>query len=274
MNMKHAPLNPPVRVARCLPAKPSLITHQPSTAPSPCSGFTLLELIIALTITTMVAVVIYAAFALGVRVWERQGSDTGEIRREEAMLRLLERDFADMAPYTTLWEGAFLNFFAGGPKTLFYVTRNGFGALRRQDKALFFGCLFVDQGLEDPEQMGVYLYKVPEPQPELMREARRFQTSSEAARAAYVPPEDLQSQAVCIAEGFEVLDFSFAADTVDPFAGPPKDRPGTQALHEPEERLELETWVRQEWPGQVQLQYGRAGREPLRLLLMPGRGAL
>ncbi|WP_158269754.1 type II secretion system protein J [Desulfonatronum sp. SC1] len=257
-----------------MPAKPSAISQQPSTAPSPCHGFTLLELIIALTITAMVVVVIYASFALGVRVWERQGSDTEEVRREEAMLRLLERDFAGMAPYTTLWEGASLAFFAGGAKTLFYVTRNGFGALRRQDKALFFVCLFVDQGLKDPEQMGVYLYKVPEPQPGLLREVRRFQASSEAARAVYLPPEALRHQAVRIAEGFDVLDFSFAADTVDPFAGPPGDRPGTQALREPENALELEAWVSKEWPQQVQMLFSREGDEPLRLLLVPGRGAL
>ncbi len=253
-------------------AQPSTIYHPPSATASPCPGFTLLELVISLTITAMVAVLIYAAFAMGLRVWERQGRDTDVVRREESMLRLLEWDFAGMAPYTTLWEGAPLSFFAGGARTLFYVTRNGFGALRRQDKALFFTCLFVDQGLEDSERLGLYLYKVPEPQPELLREMRGFQSSSEAMRAAYVPPEALRTHAVRIAEGFSALDFSFASDTVDPFAGPPGDRIGTRMSDALEDSLELEEWLQKDWPGQVQLQYAREDAEPVRLLLLPGKG--
>ena len=123
------------------------------------SGFTLLELIISLTITAMVVVVVYSAFSLGVRVWERQGQESDAVKRDEIMFRLLDRDVADMAPYVMLLDGASLSLTAGGPTAFFYVTRNGFGALRRQDRALFFTCLFVAE--DDDKDLALYLYKVP-----------------------------------------------------------------------------------------------------------------
>lgn len=234
------------------------------------SGFTLLELIISLTITTLVVLVIYTAFSMGVRVWERQGRISEEPRRAEVMLRLLDRDFAELTTYTTLWEGQSLSFFAGGPRTMFYVTRNGFGALRRQDKALFFTCLYVDA--DENDALGLYVYKVPEPGPELLREVRGFLAMNPTMRSMYTPAGFIQEKAVRIADGFSILEFSFTKDRFLPFAGPPDDVPRQQLLSATGSALDLEEWVESGLPGQIQLLIERDDDDEAAVLLLPGRG--
>lgn len=240
--------------------------------PSPASrpgGFTLLELVVSLTITTMVTLVIYSAFALGTRVWERQGQEDQDLRREEVMLRLLDQDVAGMTAYNTRWEGADLSFFAGSPTVLFYVTGNGFGALRRQDKALFFSCLFVGQ--DENGQEGLFLYKIPEPGPDLVREVRGFLGASSAGRAVYGVPEPIRRQAVRIADGYANLSFSYSGDRLVPFGGPPQDAM-ERSLTADEDDLDQEKWTTIGLPGQIQLRYGRDQAEPSRVLLIPGLG--
>lgn len=233
-------------------------------------GFTLLELIISMTITAMVVLVVYSAFSMGVRVWERQDQGNEELRREEIMLRLLDHDFAAQVPYNTLWEANALSFAVGGPKTLFYVTRNGFGALRRQGKALFFTCLFVDRDENDANAL--YLYKVPEPSPDLLREIRGFLGMSTAMRAAYVPPDRIRQDAVLIADGFERLLFSFSADFFEPFAGSPEEVIRQRMITASDDSLDLEEWIEEGLPGQVQLFYQGQDEDDVRLLFLPGRG--
>ncbi|WP_045221776.1 PulJ/GspJ family protein [Desulfonatronum thioautotrophicum] len=236
----------------------------PTEAPS---GFTLLELVISLTITTMVVLVVYSAFSLGVRVWERQGQDTEAVRRDEIMFRLLDRDFAEQAPYVMHLDGASLSLTAGGPTAFFYVTRNGFGALRREDKALFFTCLFVAE--DDENGLGLYLYKIPEPSPDFVREIRSFVGMLAAMRSTYAPPVSIRQKAVRLAGGFKQLSFSYAADGVVLFAGSEQD---VLQRNQPDAPLKLDDWTGIDLPGQVQLLYERADEDEVGLLFLPGLG--
>lgn len=52
-------------------------------------GFTLLELIIALTITAMIGVIILGAFRIGIRAWEKGEKDTGKHQRQRIVLNLI-----------------------------------------------------------------------------------------------------------------------------------------------------------------------------------------
>jgi len=232
------------------------------------SGFTLLELIISLTIITMVVLVIYAAFAMGVRVWERQGQDTEEVRREEIMLRMLHDDFAAMAAYSTRLDGVDLSFLSGGGQTVFYATRNGFGAGRRGDKALFFACLFVHQELAG-DGYSLYLLKYPEPNIRLLEALRDFMTAGEPARERYVPADDLRQEAVRIAGGFEQAGFTFSSIAYDPLAGQPEDAPAEQMITQDEGRLELEQWAEQGVPSQVQFSYAWPDQDLVHVYLVP-----
>ena len=232
------------------------------------TGFTLLELIISMTIISMVVLVIYSAFAMGSRVWERQGRDTELQRREEVLVRLLLDDAAGLVPYTTLWEGRETFFMAGGPGTLFYVTRNGFGARRRGDAALFFGCLYLDE--DDQGDLGIYLLKMPEPNPDLLRAVRGFSTLSEGAMERYTLPDTLRRDAVLILSGLSEAAFSYAADPFLPFHGPPEDALEPASTLRDEDDLELGEWTEQQLPGQILLRYALEDAEPRAVLLVPG----
>lgn len=233
-------------------------------------GFTLLELIISLTITTLVVLVIYSAFSMGVRVWERQGEGNEELRREEVMLRLLDWDIAQLSAYSTVWEARPVSFFAGGSRTLFYVTRHGFGALDRLDKALFFTCLFVDKG--DNDSLGLFLYKVPVPGSDLLREVRGFLAMNTSMRGSFTPPEFIRDQAVLIADGFNILEFSYFAETFTPFAGQDPDA-ANQSMRSLDDDGQDE-WIEDDMPGQIQVRYARQEGEEVSVALVIDLGAI
>lgn len=233
-------------------------------------GFTLLELIISMTVISMVVVVVYSAFSMGVRVWERQELDNEGVRREEVLLRLLDRDFADIVPYNTHWQAAPLSLFVGASQTLFYVTRNGFASQRRDGRALFFGCFFVAR--DEQGGMGLYLYKVPEPSPDLLAEIRRFTGMSQGMRGSFVLPDQFRNDAVLIVDGLTEASFSFAAEPFTLFAGSPEEELG--GIRWDEDALELEDWAEEAPPGRVLLRYQPEGREPRHVLLVPGVGKI
>jgi hypothetical protein len=205
---------------------------------------------------------------MGVRIWERQGQDTEEVRREEIMLRLLRDDFTAMATYSTRLNGVDLSFFSGGGQTLFYATRNGFGAGLRQDKALFFACLFVHQEREG-DGYALFLLKYPRPDIRLLEALRDFMTAGESARVRYVPSNDLRQEAVRIAGGFEQAGFTFSNIAYDPLAGQPEDALPEQMITLDEGRLELEQWAEQGVPSQVQFSYAWPDQDLVHVYLVP-----
>ncbi|MBI5409237.1 MAG: prepilin-type N-terminal cleavage/methylation domain-containing protein, partial [Nitrospirae bacterium] len=63
------------------------------------SGFTLLELIIAITILTLITVIIGGAFRLGIRAWEKGEKETGETQRLRVVSGLLSQQLKSVYPY-------------------------------------------------------------------------------------------------------------------------------------------------------------------------------
>jgi general secretion pathway protein J len=59
-------------------------------------GFTLLELLISLTIVAMIVVVMFGAFRIGIRAWEKGEKDLGMRQRERIVLDLLKRQLASV----------------------------------------------------------------------------------------------------------------------------------------------------------------------------------
>jgi general secretion pathway protein J len=57
-------------------------------------GFTLLELIIALTITTVIVVIIFGALRVGIRAWEKGEKDVDIRQRQRIVLDLIKRQLA------------------------------------------------------------------------------------------------------------------------------------------------------------------------------------
>jgi general secretion pathway protein J len=91
--------------------------------PSENRGFTLLELLLSMTILSMIAVLAFGALRLGIRAWEK-GEETVETKeRVRIVLNLLQRQFASM-DQTAMAGGTGKVFaFRGEDKTLSFLSR-------------------------------------------------------------------------------------------------------------------------------------------------------
>ncbi|MBN2808031.1 MAG: prepilin-type N-terminal cleavage/methylation domain-containing protein [Deltaproteobacteria bacterium] len=125
--------------------------------PAP-QGFTLIEMVIALTILALVVMVLYLAFANAGRIWTRQQVKGGFSEHEAVLARLLDDDLQNLVPYSFSWEKGEGFFFAVGPSALFYVTTSGYGARQRAAEGLYFACLYLQES-QAKEGQSLYLAK-------------------------------------------------------------------------------------------------------------------
>jgi len=85
-------------------------------------GFTLLELLLSMTILSMIAVLAFGALRLGVRAWEK-GEETVETKqRVRIVLNLLHRQFASMDRTAMTGSAAKTFAFRGENKTLSFLS--------------------------------------------------------------------------------------------------------------------------------------------------------
>ena len=111
-------------------------------------GFTLIEMVIAMTILALVVMVLYLAFSSAGQIWSRQQVKGGLGEHEAALARLLNDDLQNLVPYSFSWEKGQGFFFAVGPKALFYATTSGYGARQRSPEGLYFACLYLQESQE------------------------------------------------------------------------------------------------------------------------------
>lgn len=88
-------------------------------------GFTLLELIISLTIVSLVAVLVYATLNIGVRAAQSGETRSIENQRARAALSLITRHLKSAYPLTLQGEEGFFVYFFGGPTELSFVSGAG-----------------------------------------------------------------------------------------------------------------------------------------------------
>lgn len=87
-------------------------------------GFTLVEVLVALTILTMVLSIIFAAMSLGIRSWEK-GSNIEETAQDlRALSTRLSNEIGSMYPYIIYINGAKTYVFQGERERLGFVTTN------------------------------------------------------------------------------------------------------------------------------------------------------
>lgn len=88
------------------------------------SGFTLLEMVITLTILGFILLIIFGAFRLGISAWEKGESSREEYQKVRAVLQVVSRQLKSMVPYkvkTEMAEGDYLAF-EGRPRSLKFVS--------------------------------------------------------------------------------------------------------------------------------------------------------
>ena len=238
-------------------SRKSILPAIPEPGASGSRGFTLIEMIIALTILALVVSVLYLAFSSAGRIWSRQQFKGGRAERESALARLLQDDLGSLVPYNYSDENGAGFFFALGPKVLFYATTSAFGAHERVDDGLYFACLYFREGDVDSEtdEGGQTLYLVKElgPKQYLLEALRQFVNQPEAE---LVPDEKLRKASIPVLSGLEEPSFAVVADPEKILPGDNKFEAGALV-----DEKQIRRYTRQSLPSLVLLQYRLGGRQ-------------
>lgn len=86
------------------------------------SGFTLLELILAMAILSMVVLMIGSGFRLGIKAWEKGEAEAQETQRLRALSGLISQNVKSIYPYKMKIEGKKVIVFEGKNNSIMFVT--------------------------------------------------------------------------------------------------------------------------------------------------------
>ncbi|HDS16237.1 MAG TPA: prepilin-type N-terminal cleavage/methylation domain-containing protein [Proteobacteria bacterium] len=170
-------------------------------------GFTLIEMVIAMTILALVVVVLYLAFSSAGRIWTRQQLRSGEGEREAALVRLLSDDLEKLVPYSYSWEKGQGFFFALGSRALFYATTSGFGSRQRGAQGIYFACCYLEKDAAG-EGDALYLIKTWGPNIRLLDALAEF---SRNPAGSLDLDEQLRESALLVLDGLGEAGFAVIA---------------------------------------------------------------
>ena len=128
------------------------------------TGFTLLEVIITLTILGFILLIIFGAFRLGLSSWERGESTREDYQKVRTVTQMISRQIKSIVPYkvkSKKAEGDYLAF-EGKVHSLKFVS--AFPLKAKQPEGLVYGIYeFREEGKEGG--LSPPLYSIPQPIP-------------------------------------------------------------------------------------------------------------
>lgn len=113
-------------------------------------GFTLLEILIAMTILSLIAVIIGASLRLGIRAWERGEADIESSQNIRFFVERLSQQIKSAYPYQMQIDGEKAIAFQGKSDSIFFVTssvRDNEGGLKWFSYFVKDGSLTVQEGM-------------------------------------------------------------------------------------------------------------------------------
>ena len=96
-------------------------THRPSRIQRHAGGFTLVELLVALTLFALMSVLMFGGLRFGLRAWESGGERIDEAAQVEVVQNLLRRALSQARPPWDHEDRETLSVFSGTPDTLSFV---------------------------------------------------------------------------------------------------------------------------------------------------------
>lgn len=113
------------------------------------NGFTLLEVLVSITILSLIIVVIYSAFMLGNKAWKRGERDIDVNQRFRIGLEILTRDISSAYRYRTRVSNNWIVLFIGKPERLMFISSLSTGLMREQEMGLHQVEYYLNQGSSD-----------------------------------------------------------------------------------------------------------------------------
>lgn len=121
-------------------------------------GFTLLELVIAMTILTLVTVIIGGGLRLGINAWKKGELETDETQRLRILSGMFSQQLKSAYPYKMIFDDKDVIVFEGKKNSLFFVTNeagSSFASLKwvryeyRDNELLYKEGLLPDKELKE-----------------------------------------------------------------------------------------------------------------------------
>jgi len=137
-----------------------LTGHLPARPHAGASGFTLLEMVVTLTLLGFILLIIFGAFRLGLSAWEKGESSGEEYQKVRAVSQLLSQQLKSMVPYkikTEKAEGDYLAF-EGKPHSLKFVSAVSIRA--KQPEGFVYATYAYREGGNEGGSLVVYEQKV------------------------------------------------------------------------------------------------------------------
>lgn len=184
-------------------------------------GFTLIEVVISLTIMAVVVTILYFAFSIGLSTWQGQSQATDRFRRLEKVTRLLQEDFEAMRPYSFRSEKGELFFNLGQGRYFFYVTTNGLGSQYQPagpDRTGLFFSLLMLVPAPDGTHWQLLLYKTPWPEQALFDLFVQVKTMGQAAREMWQADSNWQDKSLVLLSSLREPRLAYQAQAPAPFA--------------------------------------------------------
>ena len=209
-------------------------------------GFTLMEVIVAVTVLAIIMTTLYMALSTSTRLWTRQQDGLSPTRRLETVVRLLREDLSGIRPYEFQWERGRDFFFSGSPKLIFYVTDHGLGASERRENGLYFACLLLRPS-EDGEGEELWLIKNAHPTEELAEALHEFAVESTSERQSFDLGRELQGRSHLLLSGLSEARFSYDRGSAESARTPGRSTE--------EEALPIEDWRSKNLPQRVRFHF-------------------
>ena len=115
-----------------------------------CAGFTLMELIISMTILSVVALIIGSGFRLGIQTWDKGDKEIQETQRLRALSGMISQNLKSAYPYKTEVEDKKVIIFKGDKNSVLFVTTSAAsyaGGFRWVKYSYSDGVLKMDEGI-------------------------------------------------------------------------------------------------------------------------------
>ncbi len=119
-------------------------------------GFTLLEILLAMTIMSIITLIVGSVFRLGVNAWEKGEVETGETQKLRVLSGIISQQIKSAYPYRMMIDNKKMIIFEGEPNSLTFVTAlagssfYGFKWVRYRYED---GVLYYNEGLLPDKEM-------------------------------------------------------------------------------------------------------------------------
>lgn len=111
-------------------------------------GFTLIEMILAVTILAIVVGIVLESFFIISRIWEKGGDLAEDRQMKRVAVESIATQLKSLYPFNDKVDDVRISWFFGGPDTVSFLSTTTFFTTKEKDPGLYLATYFVDSSEE------------------------------------------------------------------------------------------------------------------------------